>query len=321
VTGRAVRLAVTMGDPAGIGPEVAAGALRELPPAERAALEVHLVGDPEAFARAGLDPAAFPTHATSRYDAARHGVGRPSAASGEAAGAALLAAIDLAMRGTVDGVVTAPLSKQALQLAGHGWPGQTEALIERSGARRGVMLFVGGGLKVAIATRHVALRDVPALLDPVSVRDDLLQMHEGLERDFGVARPRIGVCGLNPHAGEAGRFGDEEARVLAPALAAARAAGAAPSEPLPADTVFVRHRKGEFDAVLALYHDQGLIPVKLLSFGGGVNVTLGLPFVRTSPDHGTAYDIAGQGRADPSSMIEAVRWAAVLIRNRRGASP
>ncbi len=309
-----VRIAITAGDPAGIGCEVAAKALAALDAGERARLDVTLFGDPENFAAAGIRGER--THAVARYDVARLGIGRPSAESGRASAAALLAAIDAALRGDVDAIVTAPLSKEALALAGHPWPGQTEVLIERSRSPRGVMLFVGGGLRVALATRHIALKDVASRIRADDVAADLGILDRSLRERFGIARPRIAVTGVNPHAGEHGLFGREEAEILEPALAHARANGADVAGPLPADTVFVRHRKGEFDAVLAMYHDQGLIPVKLLAFGGGVNVTLGLPFVRTSPDHGTAFDIAGKGIADPGSMIEAIRLADSLASRR-----
>ncbi len=313
------RLAITAGDPAGIGFEVVVKALHQLDPDEHSMLAITLFGDPRGFAAAGFEARRFPTvttHATGDHDFVRHGIGRPSAASGRAAADTLLAAIDAAMKDEVDGIVTAPLSKEALALAGHPWPGQTEVLIERSGAARGVMLFVGGGLKVALATRHVALKDVPGWIRASDVDADLAILHDALVTRFGIARPRLAVTGVNPHAGEHGLFGTEEADVLAPALASARARGADVAGPLPADTAFVRHRKGEFDAVLAMYHDQGLIPVKLLAFGGGVNVTLGLLFVRTSPDHGTAFDIAGRGIADPGSTVEAIRLAAQLSARR-----
>jgi len=315
-----VRLAITVGDPAGIGPEVAMKAVRALAAGDRAGLELHFVGDRASFSNEGFDDRDGTLHQTVAFDVAAHGIGRPTAASGETAVAALLHAIGLARAGTVDGVVTAPLSKQGMALAGHLYSGQTEILVEQGRVDRGVMLFVGGGLRVAIATRHLALADVPSSLSADTVCADLLLMHRALLRDFGVDHPRIAVCGLNPHAGEAGLFGDEETSILGPAIQAAREEGVEASDPLPADTAFVRARKGEFDATLAMYHDQGLIPVKLLSFGGGVNVTLGLPFVRTSPDHGTAYDIAGRGWADASSMLEAVRLAAELVRNRRRSS-
>ncbi|MFG0318821.1 MAG: 4-hydroxythreonine-4-phosphate dehydrogenase PdxA [Planctomycetota bacterium JB042] len=289
-----VRLAVTAGDPAGIGPEIRESAIAALGEEERAGVDLVPIGE------------------TTPPEGPRG----PSARSGEAAAAGLVQAIDLALAGEVDGVVTAPLSKEALRLAGHPWPGQTEVLIERSGVARGVMLFVGGGLKVALATRHVPLREVADRLDERDLARDLVLLDRGLRLDFSVDAPRIGVCGVNPHAGVGGLCGTEEGLVR-DASARARRDGVRAEGPFPADTLFVRQRRGEFDAVLAMYHDQGLVPVKLLGFGHGVNVTLGLPFVRTSPDHGTAYDIAGKGVADPGSMLEALRLAVGAARARR----
>lgn len=292
-----VRLAVTAGDPAGIGPEIREAAIAALPDDARRGVELVLVGE----------------------TAPPPGPRGPSEASGRAAVEGLTRAIDLALAGDVDGVVTAPLSKEAVHLAGHPWPGQTEVLIERSGVARGVMLFVGGGLNVALATRHVPLREVADRITAEGVAEDLRLLDAGLRRDFAFERPRIGVCGVNPHAGEGGLFGHEEDR-LRDALERVRSEGIEAAGPYPADTLFVKHRRGEFDAVLAMYHDQGLVPMKLLAFGGGVNVTLGLPFVRTSPDHGTAYDIAGKGLADPGSMLEALRTAIAAARSRRARS-
>ena len=314
-----VRLAVTVGDPAGIGPEIVARALRD---ADRIGLRFAVFGDAVVLEQLELSELRGVTLVDSGgpFDPARDPIGRPTIASGESAARALLLAIDACLAGDVDGVVTAPLSKEALHLAGHPWPGQTEVLIERAGVPRGVMLFVGGGLRVALATRHLRLADVPGALSVDAIAADLALLAAALRRDFGVPRPRIGVAGLNPHAGEGGLFGDEEQLVIAPAIAATTAIDPhfEPVGPLPADTVFVRHDRGELDAVLAMYHDQGLIPVKLKAFGGGVNTTVGLPFVRTSPDHGTAFDIAGKGVADPTSMLAAVRVAADAARHRRG---
>lgn len=309
----ACRLALTVGDPAGIGPEIVAKLLAS-GEVERADAHVVVFGD-----RATLASLPRAIDHETRVEASAVGafaMGRPSAESGEAAARALFAAIDAALRGDVSGVVTAPTSKEAMHRAGHAFPGQTEILIEKSRAARGVMLFVGGGIKVALATRHVALRDVPTRLDQSAIAADLGLLAAALSRDFGVADPHVVVTGLNPHAGEHGLFGDEETRIIEPALERVSATGVRLTGPLPADTAFVRLRKGDFDAAFAMYHDQGLIPVKLLAFGFGVNVTIGLPFVRTSPDHGTAYDIAGTGRADVSSMVEAFRLAVECSKRR-----
>ncbi len=308
-----------IGDPAGIGPEIAAKATAEFVAEEGERIRIRVVGPASAWETWRTRDVGVAFEPVGRYDVVRDGVGRPSAASGKSALAALHRAIDLALAGEVDGVVTAPVSKEALVAAGDRGLGQTEILVARAGVERGVMLFVGGGLRVALATRHVALARVATQLNSADIAADLGILARALRLDFGLAAPRIAVTGVNPHAGEGGLFGDEEREIVRPAIDRVRAAGHDVTGPLPADTAFVRHRAEEFDAVLAMYHDQGLIPVKLLAFGGGVNVTLGLPFVRTSPDHGTAFDLAGRGRADPSSMLEALRLAAAVVRNRRAA--
>jgi 4-hydroxythreonine-4-phosphate dehydrogenase len=236
--------------------------------------------------------------------------------AGQLAGHAVERAARLALAGLVDAVVTAPVEKHALHLAGFRYPGHTEWLAHLAGDVDVAMMLAAGPLRVVLVTTHVAFRDVPALLTTERVVRTGRVTAEHLRRWFGVGEPRLALCALNPHAGEQGLFGDEEARVLAPA---ARALGA--SGPLPADTVFVRALRGEFDAVLAPYHDVGMTAIKVAAFGQGVNVTLGLPFPRTSPDHGTALDIAGTGRADAGSMREAVALAARLATAARAAGP
>lgn len=300
---RPPRLAVTLGDPRGIGPEVAARALSEL-----AGAEVTAIGAAEQIADVPAD------HRVS-VGSWREGAGsRPDLSAGEArardlragtiAGRSVEAAAGLALRGAVDAIVTAPIEKHAIRLAGYPWPGHTEWLAHLAGDVPVAMMLAAERLRVVLVTTHVALRDVPALLTTGRVVEAGRLAADGLRRWFGIAVPRLALCALNPHAGEQGLFGDEEARVLEPAARVLGAAG-----PLPADTVFVRALHGEFDAVLAPYHDVGMTAIKVAAFGGGVNLTLGLPFPRTSPDHGTALDIAGTGRADPSSMREAIRLA------------
>jgi 4-hydroxythreonine-4-phosphate dehydrogenase len=285
---RLPRVAITSGDPAGIGPEIAAAA------------------SADARVRAVCEPVVFaPTPAADVPP------GRVSAEAGRAAYDLVVAATTAAMEGTVDAVATAPVSKEAFALAGLPWKGHTDLLGHLTGSPFVAMMFDSPALRVILATVHVALREVPALL----TRDLLDRTIALAARElpaFGVAAPRLAVAGLNPHAGEHGLMGEEDERVIAPAVEAARARGVSVAGPFPADTVFLRAHRGEFDAVIACYHDQGLIPVKLLAFGQAVNVTLGLPIVRTSVDHGTAFDIAGTGRADPGSMIEAVCLAARL---------
>lgn len=248
-------------------------------------------------------------------DSRMFAMGQVSAEGGRAAHEAILAAVDAARAGEVDAVATAPISKESFARAGLPWPGHTELLAHLCGVSRVAMLFHTDTFCVVLATVHVALRDVPRLLTRERLTD-VIQLTRDAMPDFGRDRPRIACAGLNPHAGEHGLMGEEDDEVIAPVAASMRAAGIDVVGPLPADTVFVRASRGEFDVVVAAYHDQGLIPVKLLSFGKAVNVTIGLPIVRTSVDHGTAFDIAGRGVADPSSMITAVRLAARLARAR-----
>ncbi len=304
-----------MGDPAGIGPEIVLRALAspQLPvaPADlrvygwRAALD-------ERARRFGLSPlAGLGVECVDVDPGGAVALGVVSAAAGRAAAEAVLAAVRDARAGRVAGLVTAPLNKESLAAAGYPWPGHTELLAEASGVTDVAMMFVGGGLRVALLTIHRSLRSVPEAVTFDEVTRVVRLVARELPR-FAAARARIGLCGLNPHAGENGLFGDEEQCVLAPAAAALRAEGLDVAGPLPADSLFVRAAQGEFDAVVAGYHDQGLIPVKLAAFGHAVNVTLGLPFVRTSVDHGTGFDIVAQGRADASSLLEALRVAVQL---------
>jgi 4-hydroxythreonine-4-phosphate dehydrogenase len=314
---RPPRLALTAGDPAGIGPEIV---LRALSSEGRKKADVSVYGPADALAeRARRFALAWPVAGVRIVDigpAAEVALGRPSPGGGRAAAAAVLAAARDAMAGRVDALVTAPLNKESLAAAGHPWPGHTEMLAEAAGCADVAMLFVGGGLRVALVTIHRSLRSVP---DAVRA-DEVLRVVRLVHRELpalGAATRRIALCGLNPHAGEGGLFGREEIDVLSPAVGRLRAEGIDVTGPLPADSLFVRASHGEFDAVVALYHDQGLIPVKLLSFGQAVNVTLGLPFVRTSVDHGTGFDIVGSGTADAGSLLAAMDLAATLVANRR----
>jgi 4-hydroxythreonine-4-phosphate dehydrogenase len=238
-------------------------------------------------------------------------LGVSSAAGGRAAAEAVLAAVREAQQGRIDGLVTAPLNKEALAAAGYRWPGHTEMLAEAAGVSDVAMMFVGGPLRVALLTIHQSLRSVPDALTIEGVCRIVRLVCRELPR-FRAAGSRVAVCGLNPHAGEGGLFGREEQDVLVPAVAALREGGLDVVGPLPADTVFVRAVRGEFDGVVAAYHDQGLIPVKLAAFGQAVNVTLGLPFVRTSVDHGTGFDIVEKGVADEGSLLAALTLAAEL---------
>jgi 4-hydroxythreonine-4-phosphate dehydrogenase len=238
-----------------------------------------------------------------------------SADAGRAAYDLLVRAAADAQRGAVDAVATAPINKEAFRLAGLPWSGHTDLLAHLTGASHVAMMFHSDALRVVLATVHIALAEVPRALTQESLESTIALTARELPR-FDVPAPRIGVAGLNPHAGEHGLFGGEEDRVIRPAVVACRARGIDVSGPFPGDTIFVRAIRGDFDVVVACYHDQGLIPVKLVAFGQAVNVTLGLPIVRTSVDHGTAFDIAGRGVADPGSMIAAVRLAARLARGK-----
>ncbi|HEX2637866.1 MAG TPA: 4-hydroxythreonine-4-phosphate dehydrogenase PdxA [Gemmatimonadales bacterium] len=300
--GRAVpRIAITLGDPRGIGAEITARALEQ-----PLAAEITLVGAEDQIAAIG---------AARRVSVGTWGQGSGERAddrarvirAGRLAGHAVEAAVKLALEGEVDAIVTAPLHKHALNLAGFPYPGHTEWLAKLAGDVDVAMMLAAPELRVVLVTTHVAFRDVPALLTVDRVTRTGRITEKGLREWFGIAAPRLAVCAVNPHAGEGGLFGDEESRVLRPAAEALGAAG-----PLPADTVFVRALRGEFDAVLAPYHDVGMTAIKVAAFGRAVNVTLGLPFPRTSPDHGTALDIAGTGRADPSSMRAAIELAVEL---------
>lgn len=300
------RLALTLGDPRGIGPEIIARALQvplnaeivavgaedqiaSLPVSERVSVGTWRSGS-------GDEPGRLRGKAHAR-----------SVLAGKIAGHAVETAVHMALAGEVDGIVTAPIHKYALHLAGFPYPGHTEWLAHMAGDVDVAMMLAAETLRVVLITTHVASRDVPALVTKERVLTTGRVTRKALKDWFGIPHPRLALCALNPHAGESGLFGDEEARVLAPAARQLRAAG-----PLPADTVFVRAMRGEFDAVLTPYHDVGMTAIKVAAFGRGVNVTLGLPFPRTSPDHGTAFDIAGKGTADWGSMRAALELGSEL---------
>jgi 4-hydroxythreonine-4-phosphate dehydrogenase len=288
------RIGVTSGDPAGIGPEIAAKAMAH-PDILRDA-DVRLYGPPP-------EQTFTP--------------GQLSAWAGRASYDAVVRATEDALDGTLDAIVTAPINKEAWALAGAPCLGHTELLTRLTRSPEVAMMFYAERLRVVLATVHIPLAEVPRALDRARV-EEVVRLTAREAPRFGVASPRIALAGLNPHAGEGGLIGREDLEVLAPAVAACRADGVMVEGPLPADTVFVKAARGDYDFVVACYHDQGLIPVKLLAFGDAVNVTLGLPIIRTSVDHGTAFDIAGQGLADPSSMLAAMRLAIRLARVKRG---
>jgi 4-hydroxythreonine-4-phosphate dehydrogenase len=286
-----VRLAMTVGDPRGIGAEIVAKALADPEVDERC--DVVVIG-PE-----GID-------VTVGEAIGKWVPGSDPAIAGKLSGLAIERAVDMAQAGIVDGIVTAPIDKFALHAGGYDFPGHTEMLASLTGSRVAMML-ASDKLRVVLATTHIPLRKVVEHLNADTIVDVARITREGLEQWFGVGSPRIALCAVNPHAGDGGRFGNEDAELLAPA---ARKAGI--KGPYSADTVFVRAMRGEFDAVIAPYHDIGMTAIKVASFGSAVNVTLGLPFPRTSPDHGTALDIAGQDLADPSSMIAATLLCASI---------
>ncbi|HXY20855.1 MAG TPA: 4-hydroxythreonine-4-phosphate dehydrogenase PdxA [Gemmatimonadales bacterium] len=290
------RLAITVGDPRGIGPEVVAAAIGT------ADAETTVVGPDDVIATIAADHSV----GVGRWEGAVSGGGLERA--GRLTGLAVEAAVRLWKEGLVDAIVTAPGDKQALNAAGYRFPGHTELLRDLTGAKQVAMMLASDRLRVVLVTTHLALREALAILTPERIVDVGRVTQRHLAAWFGIPAPRLALCALNPHAGEGGLFGHEEARVLAPAARTLGVAG-----PLPADTVFVRAMKGEFDAVLAPYHDVGMTAIKVASFGHAVNVTLGLPVPRTSPDHGTAMDIAGKGVADPSSMREAVKVAGEIV--------
>ena len=319
---------ITMGDPCGIGAEVVVKALAD--PDIRALGRFIIYGVEEllegAADAANLRPFWFGVSSDEavridsgvvvvdfeEYPAGFWMNARPTAAGGKASIVFLETAIQAARDGIVGAIVTAPIHKTSWKLAGCRFPGHTEFLADRFKTKRVTMAFIGGGLRIALASGHIGLLELRNRFTLGMVFQAIDLLHEALIRWFGIAHPRIAVAGLNPHAGENGRFGDEEKRVIEPAIEMARNAGITVEGPLPADTLFTPKLRSKFDGIVAMYHDQGLIPVKMLAFDTAVNVTLGLPTIRTSPDHGTAFDISGTNRADPGSMKEAIRLACQL---------
>ena len=318
-------VAVTAGEPAGIGPDLCVMLARRALPArvvviaDRHLLEQRARDLGIALELVDFSPAAEPSDALSVLHvplAAPVSAGRLDTANSGYVLRTLEVACDGCLAGTFDAMATAPVHKSVINDAGIPFTGHTEFLAERTRTPRVVMMLVGGGMRVALATTHLALRDVPAAITRETVSETLDILAADLRCRFGIERPRVLVAGLNPHAGESGHLGREEIDVIEPALAAARDAGMDAVGPLPADTLFNPDKLRDADAVLAMYHDQGLPVLKHASFGSGVNVTLGLPIVRTSVDHGTALDLAGTGRADIGSLIAAIELAAELSRKR-----
>ena len=326
-------LGITMGDPAGIGPEVIAKALtrtalrrlcspliigsydvmQQTVTRLKLTLTVRLVKGHEPLGRRPreipvLDPLERPL---GPY---RSGVAAPE--TGAASVAFIKEAVRMAQTGCIDGMVTGPINKEAINMAGCHYPGHTELLADLTQTQESGMMILGGPLKIMFVTTHVAIKDLPSLLTQAKIEKGIRLAHRAMTTLFGAKKPRIGLAALNPHAGEQGLFGDEEARLILPAARAAQSKGILVSDPMPADTLFGKAARGDYDAIVALYHDQGLIPLKMVAFGSCVNLTVGLPIIRTSVDHGTAFDIVGKGVADPGSLVEAVKLAARLVKER-----
>lgn len=328
-------IAITMGDPAGIGPEIVAkvidsgelftlcrpvlvgdaGVMKKLIEQMRLSISVNPISS---IAQADPGQGKLDVLNLNLVNLSQHAWGQPDSSSGTAVVAYIKRAVELTLAQEADAIVTAPISKAMMNAAGYHYAGHTELLADLTQSREYGMLFVGGGLRVILATIHVALKDVPGLITEQRVLTALRLAHKAL-LSLGIEKPRIGVAALNPHAGEGRLFGNEEQDVILPAVIAARAEGIQASDPIPADTLFYKARNNYYDIVVAMYHDQGLAPLKMLAFGNAVNVTVGLPIIRTSVDHGTAYDIAGKGCADPTSLLEAVKLASRMVSIRTGA--
>lgn len=307
------KIAITIGDPAGIGPEVALKAVMN-----EAVLDVCsplLIGDRIVLEQAAkdlnleIDLGRYDILGTGAVPSADFPRCSASDIGGHAAVSYIKKAVQLAQMKIVDAIVTAPITKEALKIAGYPWPGHTELLAELTATDQYAMMLCGGPLRVILVTIHTALKNVPGMITRKRVFDTI-QLAKTACTMLGIAEPRIAVAGLNPHAGEAGLFGNEEDDAITPAVADARRQGLPVDGPFPPDTLFHKIYNGEYDIVVCMYHDQGLIPLKMIAFDSGVNVTVGLPIVRTSPDHGTAYNIAWKGIANPSSIIEAIKLAA-----------
>jgi 4-hydroxythreonine-4-phosphate dehydrogenase len=301
-------IGITMGDPAGIGPEVIVKALKK---AELHSLcRIVVIGVASAIRRAGGERISIIE--CSNVDLRRVRPGTVSGEAGRVAGEAIRVATQMALNGQLEAVVTAPVCKQSLHLAGHSYPGQTEFLAHLTKTKQFAMMLAAGDLRVVLVTTHLPLSQVYKAISKARVRDTIRLAHSSLKEHFGIRQPKVGVCALNPHAGDGGIFGDEEKRIIAPAIREASRQGILAQGPFPADTLFTPLMRGAFDVIVAMYHDQGLIPIKIGGFGSAVNITLGLPIIRTSPDHGTAFEIAGKGKANPDSMIRALRMAVKL---------
>lgn len=304
---------ITMGDPAGIGPEIILKALKS----DRIDGLCHpvIIGSAKVLRRAGAKNLSLVD--CTPVDMRRIRPGRISPEAGQAAFASIATATNLALVGQLSAVVTAPICKRSLHLAGYYYPGHTELLAELTSTLRFAMMLTAGKLRVVMVTTHLPLAQVGDHINRSRVTNTIVLAHRALQDLFGIRRPRLAVCALNPHAGEGGVFGNDEKKVIVPAIEKAIQQGIQAQGPFPADTLFAPAMRRSFDAIVAMYHDQGLIPIKMAGFGKAVNITLGLPIIRTSPDHGTAFEIAGRGEADPSSMVRAIEMAVRLARRRK----
>lgn len=325
-------IAITMGCPVGIGPEIILKYFKDRTKLDPSGPVV--VGDLKVLQHTahhlGIDiccsewkpgeplPGAnIPVYSISELDCKSLQWGKTTKDTGHAMAAYIQTAVKLCDQGQFDGIVTCPISKSALQKSGYNYPGHTELLADLTGETNFTMMMAGDRLRIILVTIHCSLRDIVNKLDFQSVYDRICLTHSSLLIDFSISNPKIAVAGLNPHAGEDGIFGSEEVDFIGPAVAKAHREGMNVTGPLPPDTVFLKAAQGEYDAVVCMYHDQGLIPFKLLHFSDGVNVTIGLPIVRTSVDHGTAYDIAGEGIADSASLAAAIKLAGEIASNRK----
>ena len=325
-----------MGDPAGIGPEIIAkvidsgelyplcrpvvigdtGVMKKLIEEMRLSVSIRSIASLR-----DADPAAGKLDVLDlkMVNLASHKWGTPDISSGKAVVAYIKKAVEVTVSSEADAIVTAPINKEMMNAAGYHYAGHTELLADLTNTKEYGMMFVGGGLRLILTTIHLALKDVPRHITTATVLKTLRLAHKAMQY-FGMENPRIGVAALNPHAGEGRLFGSEEWDEILPAVIKAREEGIHASDPIPADTLFYKARNNYYDVVVAMYHDQGLAPLKMMAFGNAVNVTVGLPIIRTSVDHGTAYDIAGKGCADPSSLLEAVRLAVKLTAHKKSAA-
>jgi 4-hydroxythreonine-4-phosphate dehydrogenase len=329
-----LRIAITMGDPAGIGPEIIVkmfkkenlykyadvfviGDLFPMLSAQRRISKKIAIKPYSHIANISKDRKIINLLELKALELKDFVIGEESAKAGKASYLYLLEAIKLAMNKKIDAIVTAPINKHALHLAGIMEPGHTEILAKKAKAKNFAMMLMADKLKVVLVTIHTSIKSVPDLLTKQKVYEKIKLTHDSLKKDFGIKEPRIAVLGLNPHSGEAGAFGNEEIKKITPAINKAKRQGINAQGPFPPDTIFHKIINGSHDAAVCMYHDQGLIPLKLIGFDTGVNFTMGLPFVRTSPDHGTAYDIVGTGKASENSILSAFRIAVKIAGNRK----